>query len=114
MFDPDATTGSGWWHWVMVNIPKDVRFLVADSGNRNGLLMPKGAQMQRNDFGYHGYGGACPPPSAMPHNYYFTVYALSVDELGIPADASPALANYFIHQYKLGEARIATPSSARQ
>ncbi len=114
MFDPDATTGSGWWHWVMVNIPKEVRFLVADAGNRNGLLMPKGAQMQRNDFGYHGYGGSCPPPNTVPHRYIFTVYALSVDELGIPADASPALANYFIHQYKIDEVKISTPTKMRQ
>ncbi|WP_028023163.1 YbhB/YbcL family Raf kinase inhibitor-like protein [Enterovibrio calviensis] len=114
MYDPDAPTGSGWWHWVMINIPADVHQLPLDAGNENGKLLPAGAQMQSNDFGFHGFGGACPPPKASPHNYQITVYALDVKNLGVPVNGSPALAGYYILQHRLGEAQLIAPTNARK
>lgn len=114
MYDPDAPTGSGWWHWVMINIPADVNQLNLNAGEKGGAKMPSGAQMQRNDFGYAGFGGACPPEGASPHNYEVTVYALDVENLGVPADGSPAMAGYFILQHKVGEAQLVAPTNARK
>ncbi|MBV7300325.1 YbhB/YbcL family Raf kinase inhibitor-like protein [Enterovibrio paralichthyis] len=114
MYDPDAPTGSGWWHWVMIDIPADVRHLSLNAGEKGGEKMPKGAQMQRNDFGYIGFGGACPPPDAPKHNYEITVYALDVESLGVPADGAPALAGYYILQHRIGEAQLIAPTNARK
>ena len=113
MYDPDAPTGSGWWHWVMINIPANQTQLASDAGNQSGENLPKGAQMQRNDFGFVGFGGACPPPNSAPHNYKITVYALDVDTLGVPADGSPALAGYYILQHRIGEAQLLAPTNTR-
>ncbi|MEZ8142666.1 kinase inhibitor [Enterovibrio norvegicus FF-33] len=114
MYDPDAPTGSGWWHWSMINIPADVHHLQLNAGDEGGKLMPAGAQMQRNDFGFHGFGGACPPPKASPHNYQITVYALDVEKLGVPVNGSPALAGYYILQHRVGEAQLIAPTKARK
>lgn len=114
MFDPDAPTGSGWWHWVMINIPADIQKLPLNAGDENGKLMPKGAQMQRNDFGFHGYGGACPPPKSAPHNYQITVYALDVENLGVPVNGTGALAGYYILQHSLADARLVAPTNTRK
>nr|WP_302982116.1 YbhB/YbcL family Raf kinase inhibitor-like protein [Plesiomonas shigelloides] len=113
MYDPDAPTGSGWWHWVMVDIPADVHSLPENVGMKGSKDLPKGAIQLRNDFGYDGFGGACPPAGAQPHNYQITVYALNVPKLEIPANASPAYAGFFILQHKIGEARLTAPTNAR-
>lgn len=113
MYDPDAPTGSGWWHWAMIDIPGDVHSLPAGAGARGSHDLPKGAIQLRNDFGFVGYGGACPPPNSKPHDYTITVYALNVPVLDVPADASPAYAGFFILQHKIGEARLIAPTKAR-
>jgi Raf kinase inhibitor-like YbhB/YbcL family protein len=84
MYDPDAPTGSGWWHWVVVNIPADVRSLPENAGVKDSKKLPQGAIQLRNDFGYNGFGGACPPEGSKPHNYQITVYALNTSKLDIP------------------------------
>ncbi|WCF12497.1 YbhB/YbcL family Raf kinase inhibitor-like protein [Edwardsiella piscicida] len=91
MYDPDAPTGSGWWHWMMIDIPASVHSLAQNVGEKESRDLPKGAIQLRNDFGYNGFGGACPPPGAKPHNYQITVYALNVAKLDIPAHASPPM-----------------------
>ncbi len=97
--DPDAPTGSGWWHWQLVNIPKDVTSLAA------GALPPAGSQAMNNDYGAKGFGGACPPPKHGVHRYQFTVYALS-RKLELPENASGALTGYMVKANSLGSSTI--------
>jgi Raf kinase inhibitor-like YbhB/YbcL family protein len=102
VYDPDAPTGSGWWHWVVFDLPASVSKLPADAGSGTGL--PEKAIQSRTDFGKPGFGGACPPPGHPAHRYIFTVHALKVDTLGAGADASGAMAGYFINMNSLGKA----------
>jgi Raf kinase inhibitor-like YbhB/YbcL family protein len=76
VYDPDAPTGSGWWHWVIFNISSDVNGLKADAGNLQKGIAPRGSVQSVTDFGKPGFGGACPPEGDKPHRYIFTVYAL--------------------------------------
>ena len=105
-YDPDAPTGSGWWHWVVYNLPESVTHLPQGAGALDGQTLPIGALQGRTDFGAMAFGGACPPQGDKPHRYQLTVYALKVDKLPVPADASPALIGYMIHANKLGSAKI--------
>ena len=89
-FDPDAPTGSGFWHWVVVNIPASVTELKLDAGNPNAGLLPKGALQTRTDFGKPGYGGPCPPRGRGPHHYHFKLFALDTDKLGLGPGAKVA------------------------
>jgi len=104
VYDPDAPTGSGWWHWIVYNLPATVGALPAGAGKANSTTLPKGALQGRSDFGTHTFGGACPPEGDKPHRYIFTVYALKVNKLDVPADASAALIGYMINANKLGSA----------
>jgi Raf kinase inhibitor-like YbhB/YbcL family protein len=103
VYDPDAPTGSGWWHWVVINLPADSTGLAEGAGTAVGKL-PAGAMQGRTDFGSAGFGGACPPQGDKPHRYIFTVYALKVDKLDVPADATAALVGFMINANKLGSA----------
>ena len=105
MYDPDAPTGSGWWHWVVYNLPESVTHLPQGAGALDGQTLPIGALQGRTDFGAMAFGGACPPQGDKPHRYQLTVYALKVDKLPVPADAPPALIGYMIHANKLGSAK---------
>ncbi len=81
VYDPDAPTGSGWWHWVVFNIPATATGLAQGAGS--GLApLPEGAVQSRTDFGSPGYGGACPPPGDKPHRYIFTVHRVEGGEAG--------------------------------
>ncbi|MEJ2376204.1 MAG: YbhB/YbcL family Raf kinase inhibitor-like protein [Pseudolabrys sp.] len=105
MYDPDAPTGSGWWHWVVFNIPAGTTLLPKDAGNLKKKLMPKGAVQGRNDFGFAGYGGPCPPKGDKPHHYHITVFAVDVAKLpdAKNAQASPALVGYDLHFHTLAK-----------
>jgi Raf kinase inhibitor-like YbhB/YbcL family protein len=94
VYDPDAPTGSGWWHWVMFNIPSTISELKADAGNPEKMLAPKGSIQSITDFGKPGFGGACPPKGDKPHRYIFTVYALDVEKLAMDEKTSPAMAGF--------------------
>src|SRR5207253_643408 len=89
MHDPDAPTGSGWWHWVLYNIPASVSSLPAGAGDPHKSLLPAGAVQVRTDFGTPGYGGPCPPPR-QPHRHYLRLYALKVTRPDGPAGATRA------------------------
>jgi len=102
MYDPDAPTGSGWWHWTVVDIPSNVRELPADAGSGS---LPKGSRHTRNDLGIRGYVGAAPPPGSA-HRYMYTVHALSVDKLPVPDDASGALVGFNAGMHGLGTATL--------
>jgi Raf kinase inhibitor-like YbhB/YbcL family protein len=104
VYDPDAPTGSGWWHWIMFNIPASVTTLPAGAGDPAAGKAPQGAVQSRTDFGKPGYGGPCPPKGDKPHRYIFTVYALKVDKIDADADASGALVGYMLNANKLGKA----------
>jgi len=103
VYDPDAPTGSGWWHWVVYNVPAGVHELPHGAGGGTGL--PEGAVQARTDFGSPGYGGACPPPGK-PHRYIFTVHALKVDKLDVPADATAAFIGFMTTANQLGAAKL--------
>ncbi len=106
MYDPDAPTGSGWWHWVVYDIPAGASALPRGAGAADGAGLPAGARQGRTDFGTAGYGGAAPPPGHGPHRYIFTLHALSVDKLDVPADASAAYVGFMIHMSRLGSATL--------
>lgn len=106
VYDPDAPTGSGWWHWVIYDIPAEVRQLVADAGTVEGQAIPAGAKQGRNDMGTHDFGGACPPVGDKPHRYVFTLYALKIDHLDVPQEASPALIGYMTHMNAIAKTSI--------
>lgn len=106
MYDPDAPTGSGWWHWVVYNIPKHVNSLAAGAGNPDGKKLPPSVAQGRNDYGAYGFGGACPPAGDKAHRYIFTIYALDVDHLELAPDASAAMLGFMIQKHKLGSATL--------
>ena len=104
VYDPDAPTGSGWWHWVVYNIPANVDSLPEGAGSGDFARLPAGASQGRTDFGSIGFGGACPPVGDKPHRYIFTVHALKTERLEIPDGATAALIAYMINADKLGSA----------
>jgi len=104
VYDPDAPTGSGWWHWVVFNLPATVADLPENAGDVAKGLMPDYAVQGRTDFGTTGFGGACPPQGSKPHRYIFTVHALKSEKIEVPADASAALVGYMINANRLGKA----------
>ena len=106
MHDPDAPTGgAGFWHWLVVDIPADVRELKQGAGNRSGKNLPAGARQLETDFGEKAYGGPCPPPGA-PHRYVITVYALKIDKLGDAADGRTAIAGFTMNANALAKASV--------
>ena len=105
-FDPDAPTGSGFWHWVLVNIPASVTELPVDAGNAASGKLPAGALQVRTDFGKPGYGGPCPPEGDHPHRYLFTVFAVSMDTLPVTADTSAAVVGFYLNFNTLAKASL--------
>jgi Raf kinase inhibitor-like YbhB/YbcL family protein len=103
VYDPDAPTGSGWWHWVMFNIPASMTSL--ERGVAASAL-PKGIIQSRTDYGAAGYGGPCPPKGDKPHRYIFTVYALKVEKLDADENATPALIGFMTNFNSLGKASL--------
>ncbi len=105
-YDPDAPTGSGWWHWQIVNIPNTVTELVAGAGSTKKDLAPKGSMQIQNDYGDRGFGGACPPKGHGVHHYRFTIHALSVEKIDLPKNASGALTGYMINANTIATSTI--------
>lgn len=103
MYDPDAPTGSGFWHWNVYNLPADSSGLPAGAGQGKGL--PEGAVQLNHDGGASGYVGACPPVGDRPHRYIFTLYALR-EKLDLPAGASPAYLGFNLNGKVLAKAQL--------
>lgn len=106
VYDPDAPTGSGWWHWVIFNIDPRTAGLPANAGDVDAHLAPAGSVQGRTDFGSTGYGGPCPPPGDKPHRYIFTLFALDVAQLDLDANASAAMVGYNLNAHAIGKASL--------
>lgn len=104
VYDPDAPTGSGWWHWMLVNIPVKYNQLPANFGEKNMFSLKDGIAQIRNDFGTFSFGGPCPPQGNKPHRYIFTIYALRAEKLDLQEGATAAFAGFMINQNVLAKA----------
>ncbi len=101
VYDPDAPTGSGWWHWLVFNIPVSVHSF------SNGVDLSQSAAVESmTDFGKTGFGGACPPKGDKAHRYIFTIHALDVDKLDLKSSANPALVGYYINAHTIAKASL--------
>lgn len=106
MYDPDAPTGSGFWHWIVFDIPENVNELVPNAGNINLNLAPKGTIQSITDYGIKGFGGPCPPESHGLHQYIITVYALKTASLGLDDTVNPAIVGFNLWNQTLAKASI--------
>jgi len=106
VYDPDAPTGSGWWHWVVFNIDKKTKYISADACALKKL--PRGAIQSKTDFGGYEFGGACPPEGDKAHAYVTTVYALDVEELKLDKEANPALVGYMLNMHTIEKSSLIT------
>jgi Raf kinase inhibitor-like YbhB/YbcL family protein len=104
-YDPDAPTGSGFWHWLVVNIAPNVTELALGAGSAGGT-MPGGALQTRTDCNKPGYAGPCPPEGDHPHRYIFTVFAVSKDKIDVAADTPAAVVGFNLHFATLAKASI--------
>lgn len=104
VYDPDAPTMSGFWHWALADLSREVTSLASGAGREGGEGLPLGAMQLRNDAGFAGYVGAAPPSGHGPHHYYVAVHALDVESLGLTSEASPAYLgfNLFAHAIARG------------
>lgn len=106
MYDPDAPTGSGFWHWVVFDIGSNVNELKTGAGNTNKSLIPNGAIQSITDYGIKGFGGPCPPEGHGFHQYVITVYALKVDKLGLDENTNPAVVGFYLWKNTIEKASI--------
>jgi Raf kinase inhibitor-like YbhB/YbcL family protein len=106
VYDPDAPTQSGFWHWAVANIPASTTSLPEGAGDEKGSGLPSGAIQYRNDGGAARYIGSAPPAGHGPHRYFITVHALDVEDIGVPAEGSPSFLNFNIFSHILGRATI--------
>jgi Raf kinase inhibitor-like YbhB/YbcL family protein len=97
VYDKDAPTDSGWWHWICIDLPMITSELWENFGNCSIDLMPKWTIQTRNDYWDYGYGWPCPPEWHWPHQYIFTVHALKVEKLWANKNSSAALISYLIN-----------------
>ncbi len=106
MYDPDAPTGSGWWHWVVFDIPSDIEQIVSGAGDIESGLMPKEAIQSITNYGVAGYGGPCPPENHGLHQYIITIHALKTEQLGLDESNNPATVGYYIWNNTIAKASI--------
>jgi len=106
MYDPDAPTGAGFWHWVVFDIPANTKEIISNAGNVSKNLMPAGVIQSLTSFGANGYGGPCPPEGHGFHQYIFTVHALKTDKLGLDKNTNPELVGYYLWLNTIEKASI--------
>lgn len=105
-FDPDAPTGSGFWHWVVANIPTSASSLPLGAGDPSKGAMPAGALEVRTDFGKPGYCGPCAPQGDNFHRYIFTVHAVDLKTLPVTADTSAAVVGFYLNFHTLAKSSL--------
>jgi len=105
-FDPDAPTASGWWHWLVTDLPASTTSLPRGAGNPAGSGLPASAVQFRTDYGSGGYQGAGPPPGDHPHRYYFVVHALDAPALGLATDTPAAIVGFHLTAHALARATL--------
>jgi Raf kinase inhibitor-like YbhB/YbcL family protein len=105
VYDPDAPTGSGWWHWTVVNLPASLTAL-PENASMGDKLLPEGALQGRTDYAMTSYGGPCPPVGDKPHRYIFKIHALKVDKIDVPTEAPGAMIGYFLGVNALATAEV--------
>ncbi len=106
VYDPDAPTMSGFWHWAVANIPASVTSLPVGAGDDTGSGLPTGAYQLPNDGRAPRFFGAAPPAGHGPHRYFITVHALDVEDIGVPAEGTPAYLGFTITGHILARATI--------
>jgi len=106
VYDPDAPTGSGFWHWVVLDIPATASDLAAGVGMSGVVQLDGGARQLRSDYGFVGYGGPCPPEGHGMHRYIFTLHALDIDKVPVPDDATAAVAGFVVNAHTLATAKL--------
>jgi len=104
MYDPDAPTGSGWWHWLVFNIPKTATSIANNASALKAL--PKGSVESVTNYGVSGFGGACPPKGDEAHRYIITLYALDVDNLDLDSSVNPAIVGYNLNAHAIQKSSI--------
>lgn len=106
VYDPDAPTQAGFWHWAVANIPASTTSLPEGAGDEAGSGLPAGAVQYRNDAGGARYIGSAPPAGHGTHRYFITVHALDTEDIGVPADASPTFLGFNIFSHVLARGTI--------
>ncbi len=106
IYDKDAPTGSGWWHWLIFDIDANTTELKNGAGDLSKGLAPKGAIQSKTDYGMPGYGGPCPPEGHGPHQYLVTVHALKIDKLGLDENSPAAIVGYYLGQNTIEKASM--------
>ena len=106
VYDPDAPTASGFWHWAVANIPASVTELPRGAGDKDEPTLPEGVLQLRNDAGFAGYVGAAPPSGHGPHRYFFVVHAVDTDTLDVTADTTPAVLGFNLFFHTLARATM--------
>ena len=112
IFDPDAPTSSGWWHWAVRDLPATLDCLPRNAGAPDAGLLPAGAVTHPNENGEARYGGAWPPPGHGPHRYFFTLSALGVDHLDVAATATPAILSFVVGEHIIARAQLVATSES--
>lgn len=104
VYDPDAPTGSGWWHWLVFDISTNTSFVKEGFGNKHNNKVIQSI----TNYGTNGFGGACPPKGSKAHKYEFTIYALDVETLGLSKETNPAIVGYYINNHLIEKSTITT------
>nr|WP_221195293.1 YbhB/YbcL family Raf kinase inhibitor-like protein [Hoyosella altamirensis] len=106
VLDPDAPTGSGFWHWAVANIPASVTELPAGAGQEDNSALPDGAVQLQNDAGFRGYVGAAPPAGHGTHHYYIAVHAVATERIDLPDNATPGFLGFNLFSQAIARAVI--------